>query len=44
VLRRGECGGSMRARSVKRRKEREGSDTDFYYVCNNAFNKRGYGL
>jgi site-specific DNA recombinase len=38
VLRCGECGNSMRARSVKRRK---GSYTDFYYTCNNAFQKRG---
>jgi len=41
VLRCGECEGTMRARSVKRRKGREGEYTDFYYTCGNAFQKRG---
>jgi len=31
----------MRARSVKRRKGREGEYTDFYYTFGNAFQKRG---
>lgn len=41
MLRCGECGGTMRARSVKRRKGREGEYTDFYYVCGKGFRKDG---
>ena len=38
VLRCGECGGGMRARSVRRPKT---GKTDFYYTCNAAFRRDG---
>ncbi len=38
VLRCGECGGGLRARSVRRPKT---GKTDFYYTCNAAFRRDG---